>query len=186
MAAPAAVALLGLPALTLLFAAVWHDVRSRTIPNVVPVGLVALFGIHAAILSPLGALPGHLVGAAAVFVPGFLLWTRGFVGGGDVKLLSALALWAGLPDLAGFLLITAVAGGVLALLMALRTHWLLSLAIAVPGLGGIVSSLTSSGLSVPNRQTEANDAPETERPTIPYGVAIAAGGVWVLYRTFMA
>ena len=58
---------------------------------------------------------GALAVAAAVFVFGFVLFARQLIGGGDVKLIAAVSLWAGPEHLALFALVTSLAGGVLAL-----------------------------------------------------------------------
>jgi prepilin peptidase CpaA len=44
----------------------------------------------------------------------------GLMGGGDVKLLAAGALWLGTPALASYLLLTVLSGGALALLFLVR------------------------------------------------------------------
>jgi len=186
MIAAIATALLGASALTLLGIGAWLDVRFRVIPNIVPAGLVAVFACYAAVALSLGDLPGHLAAAVALFLPAFLLWSRGLVGGGDVKLMTATALWAGLGDLGGFLLFTALAGGVLALAQALRAHWLMTLAATVPGLGSVVSTLTAGEQTPTHADVEPSTPPRPDRPTIPYGVAIATGGLSVLYQTFVA
>ena len=53
--------------------------------------------------------------AAAVLVVGITVWRCGWLGGGDVKLIAALSLWAGPGHLASLLLATALCGGLLAL-----------------------------------------------------------------------
>ena len=55
--------------------------------------------------------------ALAVFLAGAVLFARGWLGGGDAKLLSAATLWAGASQTLGLLLVTGVLGGVLALIV---------------------------------------------------------------------
>lgn len=78
----------------LLIIAAVGDLRCYTIPNKLNVSIVALF-IPYVILVPLAHrdLAFHLAAAAGIFVISTLLFARGLFGGGDVKLLSSLALW---------------------------------------------------------------------------------------------
>ena len=55
----------------------------------------------------------------AVLAAGMALWAPGWLGGGDVKLLAAGALWFGWPDVVSFLVWSMLAGGVLALVLVL-------------------------------------------------------------------
>jgi len=52
-----------------------------------------------------------------MLVVGFAMFARGWVGGGDAKLMAAAALWLGFEHLFAFLLWTAILGGGLALLL---------------------------------------------------------------------
>ena len=52
----------------------------------------------------------------AYFVVGAILFSRGWLGGGDVKLLTAATLWVGPAGTPTLLLLTSVLGGGLALL----------------------------------------------------------------------
>lgn len=115
-----ALPLLALMAGLLLFAA-WGDLRARLIPNWLN-GLIAAVGIAwwlAAGLPPLGfAIQAGL--ALAVFVLFAGLFALGMMGGGDVKMLAALALWLPLDALLRTLIIMALAGGVLTLVLLVR------------------------------------------------------------------
>ena len=53
--------------------------------------------------------------APLVFVAGALLFSRGLIGGGDVKLLTAATLWAGPGLTPALLIVTALLGGLLTL-----------------------------------------------------------------------
>ena len=98
-------------ATALLFAAA-HDVAVRTVPNLVPL-IVAAVGLGS------NALDGHFISAlfsgGAVFAGTWYCWRRGWIGGGDVKLLSACALLVPPALVPELILGTALAGGVLAL-----------------------------------------------------------------------
>ncbi len=69
------------------------DLRSYRIPNRVSLALVVLFAITA--LTRDLAVPVHLLAGAIAFAAGLAAYRAGMVGGGDVKFLAAVALWAG-------------------------------------------------------------------------------------------
>src|SRR5262245_36924792 len=96
---------------SLLMIAALKDVAVRSIPDFVPIGLVAL-GITARIASH-DAIAA-LAASSVVFIIGALCWRQGWLGGGDVKLGAACA-WLMAPVLVPkFVLLTALAGGGLA------------------------------------------------------------------------
>jgi prepilin peptidase CpaA len=76
-------------------------------------------------------------------------------GAGDIKLLAATSLWAGPHLVAVFLIVTAIAGGILALIMAVLTF-------------------------VRNRSRRRAVVALSKVP-IPYGIAIAFGGLSTIY-----
>ncbi len=136
-------------ALTTAMIAVICDVRTRRIPNALTFGsAAAALAFSLADGGPRGvgvAMVGWLVGAA-LFFPIFAL--RG-MGAGDVKLLAALAAWLGPLSAVWLGIYTSIAGGIVALLLALfsgylRTafanmwlmlmHWRVSGPRPVPGL----------------------------------------------------
>jgi len=103
-------ALIVLAAALLIFAACL-DILTRLIPNAIPVAL-AVLGLALRVMD--GSWPWALLAGGLVFGLALLCWLRGWMGGGDVKLLGACALLV--PPLSVFPMITAVAiaGGVLA------------------------------------------------------------------------
>jgi prepilin peptidase CpaA len=98
-------------ATALLFAAA-HDVAVRTVPNAVSL-IVAVSGLGRNALD--GQLVPALFAAAAVFAGAWYCWRRGWIGGGDVKLLSACVLLVPPVLVPELMLSTAIAGGILAL-----------------------------------------------------------------------
>jgi prepilin peptidase CpaA len=120
MAELAAGALFGVP----LIAALVSDLRSLRIPNWVSLALIAGFLIHAWLLGGAVDLRGNLIAAGIAFAVTFCLYIFGWFGAGDVKLLTAVTLWAGSPHAARLVLIVALAGGAIALLVML-TRWTL-------------------------------------------------------------
>lgn len=153
---PAVLVALVFPALVIVAAV--KDVTSFTIPNWISLALAAAF-VPAAILSGM-ALPAfglHMAVGSGALVAGMVMFALGWIGGGDAKLFAASGLWVGVLAFGPFLLATALAGGVLAvLLVALRA--------------GPARAYLPVGPSWVER-LRAPDGPA------PYGVAIAAGAL---------
>jgi prepilin peptidase CpaA len=147
-------------------AAAVEDFRRLVIPNLLPILLCALWPVYfAAAPSLYGALAA--IGCAlAVFIVGAVLFARGYLGGGDVKLLSAATLWAGPAGTPALLMLTGVLGGALALflLMPFGMH----IAAAARGMLGQPPIVTERGLGMP----------------VPYGVAIAGAALIVTLHPY--
>src|SRR5262245_36869124 len=103
-----------LPFLVLIAGA--HDFLTLRIPNWLN-AIIALVFIPVAAMAgmPADMMLWHCLAATVVLVGGFGLFSGGFIGGGDAKLLAAAGLWFGWPSVGPFLVFTAIAGGVLAL-----------------------------------------------------------------------
>lgn len=98
----------------------------------------------------------NVIVGAFILIGMFALFSFGWIGGGDAKLAAVVALWLGMEHTLAFVLTTAVFGGALtAILIQVR---LLPLPIQCLRTPWIVRL----------------HAPETG---VPYGVAIAAGGL---------
>ena len=152
-----------LAAAALMVAAAVHDARAFKIPNWIWLSLLALFPLYVLSASDEVAWPYHLGVFGLVFTIGFVLFAGHFAGAGDVKLLAASSLWAG-PNFIGVLLVvTGLAGGVLALGYALHAWQRNRLRPAAEN-GGTDGTLLHA------MRTEA----------IPYGIAIAIGGIAAL------
>lgn len=145
-----------------VLAAALYDVREFRIPNECSLLLLALYPLHLW-TSPqaIGIDMSVLVGAA-VFAGAFLIHSLGRFGGGDVKLLTVLALWAGPVLVWDFIAVTALAGGIMAVIYTTRYRMLLAWAFDAVGGVRIRNTLLAEQL--------------------PYGLAIAAGGIAVLIR----
>jgi prepilin peptidase CpaA len=141
------------------------DLRHRRIPNASCGGIAALWPAYLLLAGAPAA--AALPGAAAVFAAGFLLWRCGVLGGGDVKLVSALALWAGGELLAPFLLVTALLGG-----------WLAVASIAARRAGLLLPARVAVGLSWAGLPVLPGDPGGP-----PYGVAIGWPG-WLVGQLF--
>ena len=145
--------------------AAWSDVRRYTIPNWIPAAILALWLVAAPFaLTGWGQAGAALLTFAIVLAVGMLLWAPGWLGGGDVKLIAAGALWFGWPDAMMFVLFAMACGGALALLLLL----LRQVSPALPLSPELVSK-----------------TPLAQGAPAPYAVAIAAGALLLLPSSAM-
>lgn len=147
----------------LMAVAAFEDFRRYTIPNWVTLGLCALWPLY--LIGVVGLTPALMAVAcaAAVFAVGLLLFARGYVGGGDVKLLAAAMLWAGPTAAASVLILTALIGGVLALV------------ILSP-----VGAYLFTGVQAQLGPAPLPEAAKGSSTPVPYGIAIAAASLIVI------
>jgi prepilin peptidase CpaA len=151
------------------------DVRSRRIPNWLTFG-AALAGVAYQLVSHgyagLGdGLLGWVAGAAFLFVP----FALGGIGAGDVKLMAALGAWLGPADVMWLGMYTGVAGGVIALVVAVAKGY------AVQMLANVKLLLTHWRVAGVRALPELT-LQHGRGPRLAYGVAILAGTmvtVWV-------
>lgn len=150
--ADAGLLLMGLAVL----ASALFDLRTYEIPDTITVLIIIgalLFG---------WATPGfdwasHAAAGGIFFAFGLLAFARGWLGGGDVKVMTGCACWATLGTLAQQVVLIAIAGGVLALVLMLLRRGLM--------LAGV------TGDNAPRLVQVGAD--------LPYAVAIAGGmAVW--------
>ncbi len=172
----------GLMLAFLLSMAAWLDIRQRRIPNLIAAA-VALLGLCSAMAGGMLAVAGALATALAVLSVGVGVWKLGWLGGGDVKLIAALSLWAGPSYLAELLLAIALGGGALALVIGAARHPAFApmFGLVQFEVGRRFPAQSGHGAAVP---TAAAPASDRHASTIPYGVAVAFGGAWLLYRWF--
>ena len=145
-------ALCALLAVMLLWAAV-VDIRTLTISNRLNLAIAllapAFWWATGTDLWPDAAIRvGVAVGVFLLFALAFQV---GAMGGGDVKLAAALALWFAPGDTMLLVVLMSLAGGVLTLIVL-----------------GLHRARKADG-----------------RPEVPYGVAIAFGGLWLLAQRFL-
>ena len=167
--------------LALLALAALTDLRERRIPNWLNVGVAGMYPVYVLISPTSVAWLGALGAAAAVFMLGLVLFARQLIGGGDVKLIAAVTLWAGIDQLTLFALVTSLAGGALALasLWYRRWHGLISAHMAALGWNPATAGSTRP---IDSARSEAASSTSTDQAaiTLPYGIAIAAGGLAVI------
>ncbi|WP_119420719.1 A24 family peptidase [Desertibaculum subflavum] len=139
------------------------DLRAFRIPNRLVLLVIGFYPAHLiASPQPVDWLAGLICGAV-VFFAGFFAFSRGIIGGGDVKLLAAIALWAGPHLVFPVLLLTMMSGGLLALIFL--AHAMLQSRSQVDG-----AVLARRGLLA---------AP------VPYGIAIAIGAAYLTGRLLL-
>jgi prepilin peptidase CpaA len=152
--------------LALLAAAAFCDLRWYRIPNLVSGGIALLFVAATLPQATETAWLAHLAVGAVVLVVGFAMFAFGVMGGGDVKLLAATALWMGPGLILPHVVLTAFLGlGLAVVLLTCRYGWK-----ALCWLGP--ERLSRVPLPVVLQPSRA----------IPYGVAIAASGAWLGLR----
>lgn len=144
-------------ALGVLAIAAGHDLALRTIPDSCSVALGAC-GLA------LQASAGSLAAAAAVFACGTLIWSAGWLGGGDIKLLSAATLTVPPHGVPALLIHVAFAGA----LLSLAYFALLPVARRLPA---------PSSSILPWRIARVELWRLRRHPSLPYGIAIAGGAV---------
>jgi prepilin peptidase CpaA len=145
-------ALLGLLAAILVWIAI-VDVRTYTISDRLNLAIALLAPVYwwsaGVSLWPDAAI------RVGVGIAVFLLFAGAFymnvMGGGDVKLAGALALWFTPYETLTLIVIMSIAGGILTLIVVGLHHL----------------------------------HKKTGRPEVPYGVAIAVGGMWLLAQRFL-
>ncbi len=167
--------LIGSLALAILSAVV--DVRQHRIPNRLTYpGIVLGFVLRSVVYGWKGflsALAGFLF-AGGVFLLFYLIHA---MGAGDVKLVAAVGSLLGPQQAAVVLLATAIAGGVLALLVALFRR---EMARTLCNLMAVVRFHSWAGLQA-HPQLNLNNPSATR---MPYGLAIAAGTLYAFLTTW--
>jgi len=131
----------------LLLMAAWTDIKTRTISNELnaTIALLAIifWFVVGETMPDIAVRVGVAILVFALFAGLFMLR---MMGGGDVKMIAALALWLPISALFVMLTVMALAGGVITVVLLVRQRW----------------------------------RPNAARPEVPYGVAIAIGGLWVI------
>jgi prepilin peptidase CpaA len=155
-------------AVTCALGGAWTDYRRRRIPNSLTASSTLLgLTLHALLGGWHGVMTSLLAGlaAGAVFL---VFYLAGGMGGGDVKLMTAVGACAGLSNITAILIGTAIAGGVLAIALALvagRLRQTLSNVVK------LMAHHASAGLR-PHPDLNLGNARALR---LPYGIAIGAG-----------
>lgn len=163
----------------LLALAVWNDLRTRRIPNALVFGgaLLGLLlnaalpdgdGLFIQVFGGIGLLKA-LAGLAVGLLLLLPMYAMRALGAGDVKLMAMIGAFVGPGAVAGITLLTLLAGGVLALVVA-GVHGRLK-----PMLFNTWHMIKYSMLRSLAGEVPKMDAPAVASGRLPYAVAIAAG-----------
>ncbi len=164
----------------LCLAAAVFDLWKMIIPNAVSILLVALFFANALVLTLFSgyavAWLSHLGAMAAVLVVGLVAYRFNVLGAGDVKLLTAVSLWAGFEKnlieplvldyfLFDYLTLVALCGGGLSLALLILRRLVVGL---------LLFQSSPQNITLPRYLLP--------REHMPYGVAIALPAIYLAIK----
>jgi prepilin peptidase CpaA len=135
--------------------AAYGDIKTHRIPNLLVASVAILGVLRLIVIGDLNAAIQTVTTSVIVLIIVFMLFWRNFVGGGDAKLIAATALLVGSHGLFNFFVLMSLCG--------------LSVTI-------VVLVTQRSSVVVPS---DEKPVPKS-RLAIPYGVAIAGGGIVTL------
>jgi prepilin peptidase CpaA len=145
-------------------AAAWSDFLQLIIPNiyVLLIGAVfvpafALTQFFAPDAGFFGSWKNHLFSAGLMFIITYVLFHFKVMGGGDAKLLTAVALWTGVKGLMPMLFMMAIVGGVL---------------------GAITLLLNGEKISFKTTKSLWIEKAQQGEKSVPYGIAIFVGTIF--------
>jgi len=133
------------------------DILTMKISNRISMALIALFFVFAiAVGMPLNQMGLHLASGATILVITFVLFSLGWIGGGDAKLAASTALWFGWPMTLEYCALASIFGGML----------------------GVFLVIARARALHPRLMNVSWIARLHDRKTgVPYGVALAAAGL---------
>lgn len=139
------------------------DFFTMTIPNRVSLALIAGFAVAALFAGmPVATVGAHVLAGLLFLVIGIFMFSMGWLGGGDAKILAAAALWLGFESVLPYVVMVTILGGLLAAaLLAFR---------------GTILPVWFSGQEWAMRLHDRKGG-------IPYGIALAGAALWVYPST---
>ncbi len=160
-------------ALLCLVAAAIEDGWRYRISNALVLGVIACFAVFAAAESSWHQLGWSLAAGAAVLVVAMVPFAFGIFGGGDTKLIAAMALWTQFAGLPRFLLVMSACGGILGVI------WLIRRRLAGPAKAPAAAPEPPAGPARDLAPEEPGAQPGHAAPfaRLPYGIAIALAGI---------
>jgi len=145
----------GIMAVAMLSAA-YNDALTMKIPNWISVFLlIGFFAVTPFVWTSLPVFGEHLLVGVSVFLFGFFLFAKGWLGGGDAKLMAATAFWWQWSDLLMYFVYTTIAGGVIAAFILWGRKFVPAQVLTAPWLHNLVK----------------------DEKRMPYGLALAFGAV---------
>lgn len=163
----------------LLLWGIISDIRNYILSNNLCLSITVLYFIFLGSLYLNGTFPTtsyilYSIGIAAlIFIILAVLFAFNLIGGGDVKLIPSVALWAGPALTVKFLLITTICGGIV------------SLGIIVLKYSKKKLFQSKSSENVNYFVPESSEL-ESGENNIPYGIAISIGGLVIAYDLYRA
>ena len=167
MHSPVSITIVFTVGVALLVTAAMHDFGFRTVPNALP---MALLVCGLALRAFAGDLGWGVAAGLVVFLLTAFSWRLGWMGGGDVKLLTACAVFVPPLLVPTLVLVTSLSGGVLAMIY-----------LAGPHITPRPPSARPSGLI--RRAARCELWRLRRRGPLPYAAAIATGGVFAAFTS---
>jgi len=162
------------PTLIILVVATVIDIRSRRIPNWLSLPFLLIGVVGSAIRGGLPAFGQSVAGVGvAIAVAGILCYLRG-MGMGDLKLCAAVGAWIGPGQLLFALIVTGIAGGIMAVGYAL---WHGSLGRSFDNTAELLSGFRKRGL----RPHPVIAMENCQALKMPYAPAIAVGTIFSFF-----
>ncbi len=138
------------------------DFLTMTISNWLSLALLAAFVVLAPVIGVSWSAAGQsLLGAALVFAVGFGCFAMGWIGGGDVKFATVVALWLGWDHLLEYAVLFSLYGGLLTL--------------AVLSLSKLIEPLPILQVGFLNRFAQHR--------RVPYGIALSIAALQIYPST---
>ncbi|WP_409432514.1 prepilin peptidase [Litorimonas sp. RW-G-Af-16] len=145
-----------------MLVAAFKDATTFTIPNWISLAIIAAFiAVVPFTWQGVGVLGEHVLVGLAFFAAGFTMFALGWLGGGDAKMMAATALWWTWPDAVTYIFSTTVVGLGLAVVIILGRNFIPVRVLTSPWTHKIFK----------------------EEKNMPYGIALAAGGVITLLQS---
>jgi len=164
------------PVLTLISLATVSDLYNRRIPNLLVLPFLACGIIASTAVYGVKGLGQSLSGIAiAVAITGVFCWLRG-MGMGDLKLCAAVGAWVGPSQVGTALVVTGIAGGVLALIWSACHR---SLRDSLDASSDLIMGVWKNGI----RPHPSLMLDQPSARTMPYAPAIAIGTIFSFFAT---
>ena len=157
-------------AIAILAAVVAQDLRQRQVSNLLCAGIAGLGVIRWAILMQIAPAAWAVAAATLMFGIGVLFNWRGWLGGGDVKLISAITLLLGgnAEDIIRFLFLLSLIGSGLAVILLIQLQLARRRA-------------KRAGNAATQDLVQAPPGPPSDHDKVPYAVAVAIAAAIVLF-----
>jgi len=157
--------------ITLVLIAAVYDVKQRRIPNWLTVtGILTGVGMNTFLYPVWSGLKSGLLGFAVGFGIYFVLYALHAMGAGDVKLMGAVGALVGWQNWLGIFAITALVGGIMAIIVILARKRFMK---TVFNVGFIFSEMKSGRAAYMSR--EDLDVKSPKSMGLPHGAVIAVG-----------